>query len=249
MGNGEGLDILFFELASEDRLSILRELCTINLKMQDIARKLDLTATEASRQLQRMSKAKLIERLPDGTYATSHFGRLMLDLSAAMGFAFKNKEYFSEHDVWQLPMSFVYRLGELSKCTLGSVLAENMVHWEAMIKDAEDHVWVMTPQVMPNLSRVMAEKLQQGIKLKSLIGEAPLETLKTYIATGKNVERKALQQVPVILLITEKEASVSLPHINGKIDIPTFFGTDPNFLKWANDLYLNYWNQAKRWDV
>lgn len=244
MGSREGLDVLFFELASEDRLSILRQLCIVNLKMQDIARKLNLTATEASRQLQRMSKANLIERLPDGTYTTMHFGRLILDLSASMDFAFKNKEYFSEHYIWNLPNSFIFRLGELSQCTLSSILAKNMIRWENMIKNAEKHVWVMTPQVMPNLSRIMVEKLQQGIRLRSIIGEAPLETLKAYIATGKNVERKTLKQVPVILLITEKEASVSLPHINGQIDISTFFGIDPNFLKWSNDLYQHYWNQA-----
>ena len=69
------LDMLFYELANEDRLAILRELCDSQLKMQDVARKLDLTATEASRQLQRMSQAKLIERGPEGTYATTHFGQ------------------------------------------------------------------------------------------------------------------------------------------------------------------------------
>jgi predicted transcriptional regulator len=248
MGNGQSLDALFFELASQDRLSILLELCSNNFKMQDIARKLDLTATEASRQLQRMNKFGLIERKSDGTYATSNFGKLMLDLSESMEFALKNKKYFSEHNVWQLPNSFVYRLGELSQCSLCEILAENMVRWEAMIKNSEEYVCVMTPQVMPNLSRVMVEKLEQGVKLKSLIEQSPLENLKTYIAVGKNVERKALNLVPFILLITEKEAAVSLPHINGKIDIPTFFGNDPKFLKWTRDLFEHYWNQAIYWN-
>jgi predicted transcriptional regulator len=62
MAQEKSLETLFYELASQDRLSILLELCTSALKMQDLARKLDLTATEASRQLQRMSQAKLIAR-------------------------------------------------------------------------------------------------------------------------------------------------------------------------------------------
>jgi predicted transcriptional regulator len=57
MSEEKRLDQLFYELASEDRLAILRELCSSSMKMQDIARKLDLTATEASRQLQRMSQS------------------------------------------------------------------------------------------------------------------------------------------------------------------------------------------------
>jgi hypothetical protein len=42
------LDMLFYELASEDRLAILRELCDSQLKMQDVARKLDFPADESS---------------------------------------------------------------------------------------------------------------------------------------------------------------------------------------------------------
>ena len=62
--------------------------------MQDIARKLDLTATEASRQLQRMSQAKLIGRGPEGTYATTQLGKLLLTLSASMDLVYKYDDYF-----------------------------------------------------------------------------------------------------------------------------------------------------------
>jgi predicted transcriptional regulator len=51
MERESGIDKLFFELASENRLSILHELKKENLKMQEIARRLDVTATEAFRQL------------------------------------------------------------------------------------------------------------------------------------------------------------------------------------------------------
>ena len=94
MDDAKSVDLLFFELASEDRLNILRELDNTSLKMQDIARKLDLTATEASRQLQRMSKANLIKRIPDGTYTVTCYGRLLLVLSSSMEFAFRHKNYF-----------------------------------------------------------------------------------------------------------------------------------------------------------
>jgi predicted transcriptional regulator len=59
MGSKEGIDKLFFELASESRLGILRELQLKPLKMQEIARKLDLTDTESCKQLQRLTEAHL----------------------------------------------------------------------------------------------------------------------------------------------------------------------------------------------
>lgn len=49
------LDLLFWVGKPHSRLDILRVLCKANLKMQGLARKLDLTATEAARQLQRLS--------------------------------------------------------------------------------------------------------------------------------------------------------------------------------------------------
>jgi predicted transcriptional regulator len=118
MSEEKRLDLLFFELASEDRLSILRELCSSKLKMQDIARKLDLTATETSRQLQRLSLAKLIERKPDGLHSTSSLGRLLLTLSVSLEFAHKQGDYFLTHDVNRIPSSFVNRIGELSQAKL-----------------------------------------------------------------------------------------------------------------------------------
>ncbi len=81
MGDQEGLDKLFFELASESRLGILLELQTKELKMQEIARKLNLTHTETFRQLQRLSEALLVEKKPDGTYAITQNGKVLMELS------------------------------------------------------------------------------------------------------------------------------------------------------------------------
>lgn len=240
------LDMLFYELASEDRIAILRELCLSQLKMQDIARRLDLTATEASRQLQRMSQAKLLERGPEGTYSTTQLGKLLLTLSVSMELVYKNDDYFLAHDITKIPLPFVNRIGELSQAILVADLNLDLARWETLIKSAKDRVWVMTPQAMGHLSRVMADILLEGVKLRSIFCENVRES-KISLPSGKNVERKLLPAVPVIMIISEKEASVSFPRLDGNVDYPSFFGTDSTFLKWVNDLFLYYWEQAKIW--
>jgi predicted transcriptional regulator len=92
----------------------------------------------------------------------------------------------------------------------------------------------------------MADKLLEGIKLRSIFCEDIRES-KASFPSGKNVERKLLPAVPVIMIISEKEASVSFPRLDENVDYPSFFGTDSIFLKWVNDLYLHYWEQAKIW--
>jgi predicted transcriptional regulator len=240
------LDMLFYELASEDRLAILRELCQSQLKMQDVARKLDLTATEASRQLQRMSQAKLLERGSEGTYSATQLGRLLLTLSVSMELVYKQDDYFLAHDITKIPLPFVNRIGELAQAELVEDLNLNLARWENLIRNAKTHVWVMTPQAMGHLSRVMADKLLEGVKLRSIFCENVRES-KASLPTGKNVERKLLPVVPIIMIISENEASVSFPRLDGNIDFPSFFGSDSTFLGWANDLYQYYWREAKIW--
>jgi predicted transcriptional regulator len=243
------VDMLFYELASEDRVTILRELTTSNLKMQDVARKLDLTATEASRQLQRMSRAKLIERGPEGTYTTTPLGLLFLTLSASMEFVYKHDDYFLNHNLTRIPLPFVNRLGELSQGTLIADLIADLAKWEELVKAAQDHLWVMTPRAMGHLTQLSAAKLSEGIKIRSIMNEENREA-NVDLPSSKNVERKLIQEVPVIMIISEKEASVSFPGAGagGPSDfVSSFFGTDAAFLRWTNDLFRYYWEQAKTW--
>jgi predicted transcriptional regulator len=249
MAEEKRLDLLFYELASQDRLSILRQLCNSSLKMQDVARKLDLTATEASRQLQRLNQAKLIERGPDGNYTTTQLGRLLLILSTPLGFVYKHDDYFLNHDVTRIPLPFVNRLGELSQGTLVEDLISDLARWEALLTAAEEHIWVMTPRAMGHLTKISAVKLSEGVKIRSILNEENRPT-KNSLPSSKNVERRLIQEVPIIMIITEKEASVSFPASKADLSAgfsSSFFGSDPVFLKWANDLFCFYWDQAKLW--
>jgi len=112
--SSEGIDKLFFELASESRLGVLHELQLKNLKMQELARKLDLTDTETCRQLQRLGEAHLIQKQVDGTYVLTPYAKLVLDTSASLDFIYKYREYFLNHNVCLLPFQFRVRLAELS---------------------------------------------------------------------------------------------------------------------------------------
>ena len=76
----EGLEKLFFELASDSRLSIIRLVQLEPLKMKEIGKRLNLTDTEVFRQLHRLSEAQLIEKRVDGAYVMTQYGRLILHL-------------------------------------------------------------------------------------------------------------------------------------------------------------------------
>ncbi|HUJ84610.1 MAG TPA: hypothetical protein VLV84_03295, partial [Candidatus Acidoferrales bacterium] len=60
------------------------------------------------------------------------------------------------------------------------------------------------------------------------------------------VEERTLTTIPAIIVCTEKEAAVCLLSAEGRADYAGFFGTDPLFRKWVNDLFLYFWNTGKR---
>ena len=246
MENDEGVEKLFFELASESRLSILRELRKENLKMQEIARRLDVTATEAFRQLERLSVALLVQRQPDGTFAISQYGKLVLQLASSLEFISKHKEYFSTHDVMRLPSQFVNRLGELSQAKLGLDTVENLNKSERAFMEAEEYSWGIAEGTIPeNMIPIMDERMKRGVKMRFLIPEKRL-TASFSSTTVKNVEGRGLSDLPAIVVLTEKVAGVCLRQIGGRVDYAGFFGADPTFHNWVRDLFLYYWEKGKR---
>jgi predicted transcriptional regulator len=240
------MEKLFFELASESRLSILNELQRANLKMQDIARRLDVTATEAFRQLQRLSGALLVQKQPEGTFAITQYGKLVLRLSSSFDFVSKHKEYFLTHDVWRLPSQFLNRIGELSQTKLILDAMENINRGEKMFADAEQYAWGVAEARVPELMNpIMDEKVRKGLKLKMLIPASSLpEAVQS--PTPKNVELRSISDIPAIIAVTEKEATICFRFIEGRLDYAGFSGSNPAFVNWVRDMFLYYWEKGKR---
>jgi predicted transcriptional regulator len=243
----EGIEKLFFELASESRLNILRELQKEPLKMQEIARRIDVTATEAFRQLERLSNAMLVQRQPDGTFALPEYGKLVLQLSSSLEFASKHKEYFSTHDITRLPIQLVNRLGELWQSKLIMDTVETLNKAQRAFMEAEEYGWGIAEGTIPEqMGPIMAERIQKGVKLRFLIPETRLPTNASPPPPVKNVEMRVLSDLPAIVVLTEKEGAVCFRQVGGRVDYSGFFGKDPMFLNWVKDLFLYYWEKGKR---
>src|SRR3989304_5562883 len=249
MENEEGIEKLFFELASESRLGILCKLNEKNLKMKDIARKLDLTTTETFRQLQRLSEALLVQKHPEGTYAITQVGRLVLHLSSSLEFVSKHKEYFLTHDIWRLPYQFVNRIGELSQTNLVMDTMNCMKIAEKIFREAEQYTWGMREaNSVEAMVPVFDEQIRKGVKFKDICPESDLSEYRIWSEKWKNIEGRglAVSDIPATILLTEKEALICLRFNGGRMDFAGFFGNDPLFLNWVKDLFLYYWEKGKR---
>lgn len=234
----EGIDKLFYELASENRISILRKLNEKSWKMNSLARKLDLTTTETFRQLQRLKEASLVEKQPDGKYSITAYGTLVLQLSSSQEFVFRHKQYFLTHAVARIPQQFVSRIGELSQTRLIMGMIESTTKSSTLIGEATQFMWGISPEPLPSSFDDVAKQIPKGVEYRILSPQQPVRM--------PSLESRSLSDVPVIMAITEKEATLCFRFLDGRVDYACFSGNDPTFLNYVKELFLYCWDKAER---
>ena len=229
------VEALFYELASESRFSILQALKSNVWKMNELAKELDLTTTETFRQLQRLTEAALTKKQPEGTYAITEYGRLILQMTLPLAFLHKNKEYFLTHDVSLLPSQFIMRLDELSKAELLSGMVESTTKISTMIGEAKEFMWGISPEPLMQQLDVISSEVPQGCEYRVLSPQLPKKLA--------NLENRTFLNPPIVMAMTEKQAAVCFRLVGGKVDYACFFGDDVLFRDWAKDLFLYFWDK------
>jgi predicted transcriptional regulator len=242
------LSDLHFQLSSADRRRIIEELQTQNLKLNEVAKKMGFTATEAFRQLQRLTDAGFLEKTSDGKYRSTPYSKLILESSAAMDFLSRHREYFLEHDASLIPPPFRARFGELSKTVLNTEAVPNINTGSEVLKNAEKRIDVMGEYRLEQHVQIARQKSLEGVKVRTILQENNIESLKEELISSKqSMERRFIPRVCAVMIMTEKIVGFVLPRLDGKMDYQVFAGNDPESMKWASDLFEDQWNKARPW--
>jgi len=136
------------------------------LKLSKIAKNLDMTITEASRHLQRLSKAKLVEKDVEGLYKLTLFGELALSLLSGFDFISKHRDYFVTHSLSNLPSEFINRIGDLKNCTFTDDVMVAFHSVETIIQAAQEYVWILSNQILMSTLPLLEEAVKQGVKFR-----------------------------------------------------------------------------------
>jgi predicted transcriptional regulator len=246
MTEEERLSDLYFQMSSADRRRILEELTQEGLKLNDVARKLDMTATEAFRQLQRLSDAGLLEKAPDGKYRSTSYARLILESSSQFQFLTKFKAHLMGRDLSLLPLEFRSRLGELSGMVLKPDTVPNLNDATEAFKKAKVRIDLMVEQRLEAHSQVIRQRIEDGVKVRFLLQESMLATLpKGPPPEGHRSEVRTIPKVCAMVILIDDTLVVSFPQTDGKMDYAVLVGEDPRALKWGSDLFEEQWKKGR----
>ena len=83
----------FLELASEQRLNIIKNVAKNKLNISKLANILDATKPEIHRNVTRLTKAGLIEKNTDGDYGLTVYGNAVLVQIPSLTFFTENKQF------------------------------------------------------------------------------------------------------------------------------------------------------------
>lgn len=246
----------FLELASEQRLAILLKLQNEPIKISTIAKELEATVPEVYRNFERLAKADLIAKNPDGSYNITPIGKIWCSQISLIGFLSENKKYFKNHDFDQLPEKYIQRMGALKKGNIVKGFVKVQEKWKEIYSDAEQYIYNILFEVpyTPDIIEILIKKINSGVSIRSIFSESaiiPNERrqvfdklgLKDLIQQGK-IERKMKENVFTIIILNEKEAGVMFPS-GGEVDMSeAFFSKDKVFHEWCLDYFCSNWDIA-----
>ena len=246
---------LLFELSSIDRLDILMLLRKNPLKLSHISSKLNSTVQETSRNITRLSDAKLIVKDVDGTFHVTPYCDEALNLLSGFKFLFKNRDYLTTHVLAGLPRRFRAGLGILDSFELVNDVMVAFHNVENMIAEAEKFVWILTNQVLVSALPYLAKAIERGAEFRLLMPKdyMPSKSVRELVthpvfakaARTKKLESRFSDKVDVFLCLSEKEvAALAFPNLEGKLDYIGFRAESETAVEWSAALYTYYWNKA-----
>ncbi|MFQ5440933.1 MAG: helix-turn-helix transcriptional regulator [Nitrosopumilaceae archaeon] len=255
--NSEKIANNFLELASEQRLNILKNLREKNLNISKLAKILDATNPEVHRNVGRLSKNGLIEKNPDGNYGLTTFGQALMIQTSSINFMADNKDFFNSHSLNKINSKFIQRIGSLQSKKRVKGFVKVLEKWQKIQEDADNYIYNILSEVpySKDVVDVISDKLENNIKIKSIFSETAIipedrkkifqeKGFQKYVTNG-NLERKISKDVVIGLLITEKEAGVFFQKSDGDLDLSEMFvSKEPEFIEWCLDYFEEIWQKS-----
>ena len=258
----ENLCALFFELSSEDRLRILRQIEKEATNVSGLSRKLNLTTQESSRHTSRLSDVGLAQKDSSGLYRLTPYGELVLRQLEGLMFVSKNKVYFSSHSVGHLPRESIYRMGDLAESRYVNDISLAYYNVERLMREAEEYIWVITDHYLLSTMPLYTEAFERKVKVRTIepqdwvvppeikegFRDLPgmhWEAAERARAAGV-LEEGLVERLDIYLYMSEKEvAIVCFPLLNGRFDYLGFTSADGRAHKWCKDLFEYYWKRSR----
>ncbi len=247
----------FLELASEQRLNIIKNLAKNKLNISKLADIIDATKPEIHRNVTRLTKAGLIEKNIDGDYGLSVYGNAVLAQIPSLTFFTENKQFFKNHTLGNLEDKFIQRIGALENKKHVKGYVKTLEKWRQIQENAEKYIYNILSEVpySGDIIEVISKQLKNDLHIRSVFSDKVIvpedrkkifeeRDFQKYVKSG-NLERKIKKNVTVVVLVTDKESAAFFPNIEGTTDLSEmFYSSNAKFREWCYDYFTWCWDNG-----
>jgi predicted transcriptional regulator len=234
-----------FELSHPERLKILYMLKEERMRLSELSNSMDVTTAEVARHIERIVKAKLVEKNGDNYYKLTPFASMILTEFSNIEYLTQNIDFFIHHNLTTLPPELQWFAAMADGEMVEGALEVTSQIWDHNV-GAKKFIYVISDQIMRAMVDIACEKIDSGLVVKKIYSsdaEIPPEYLKR---NTENHEIRTMENIPLALIITDKVAGFSFRGENGHIDFSTSLrGDNENFRRWANAVFEYFWKRAK----
>jgi len=232
---------LLSTFANINRKNILELLDKKPDTMTGLAKKLEISNSEVSRHLPRLSEQGfIIKNAKDNKFSLTEFGRLSLTVVKPLDFIFSHKQFFEKHTFTSFEEDFVKTFDSLSDSELIEGTGKVMMTIKQAFDETEKRVLIMSDQALPFG--------KEGISCKYLVTPEMVKYSENIPKTVEVEGAAYLSDLPLgMLILDNKKALVFFKNLNEEMDYNyCFVIEDDRGLKWVNKVWEFYWMTAKK---
>lgn len=243
--NEQNVANFFLELSSPIRIKILKILGDgLEYRNSALAKNLNISPQECLRHLQRLQENNLIE-LVERQYKISPIGTLILEgVFPMLEFLIKHQEFFRNHDLTVLPVTFTKRFSEIAdnESIVIEGPSEIIALAEQIIEQAEVYCYDIAKLITRSTNQLMAQKKNFDVKRLEEKGSK----LKVARIPDVQSETRVIEHIDIAMVISEKEGYIRFPQKgSGELSLQhALYSKNKNFVNFCHDLFFYFWEQS-----
>jgi predicted transcriptional regulator len=236
---------LMFELSHPERLKILSKLREKHMRLSELSKSMAVTTAEVSRHTERLVKAKLVEKNGDNYYRLTPFAFMILTEYSNIEYLTQNLDFFMHHNLTTLPRELHWFTAMADGELVEGALEVTSQIWDHNV-GAKKFIYVISDQIMRAMVDITCKKIDSGVVVKKIYSSDAKIPSEYFKRNKENHEIRTMDDIPLALIVTDKNAGFSFRGENGNIDFSTSLkGDNENFRRWAAAVFEYFWKKAK----
>lgn len=247
---------IFSAINNNIRRSILFYLKGRNMKISQLAKKLNITIQAFQKHFIKLNESGLIEKNQMGMLELTQTGIALTKQIPSIQFLFDNKKFFETHSLSFLPTKFVQQIGSLQESDLINDAAKNTKKFYELVEESTKQVkFIDMPSVLDVKNEIFSKIFQKDIKMQYILdvnSKIPKKWIEFTEKIGEEdlisqgiIQKRMTSNSHIMMFTSEKSAGLMFPKLNGDIDIQNLWHSkDKKFIDWCTDYFDHVWQNS-----